>query len=193
MRCDKVNAQRCYISSQSQRVELAGLTDANDSKSLTFAEFKCGRVNLSDGFCDGRPSAAVNNNNIDAVRLMIGKDKHMTFHKIQTYLGICMSQIQSILHEYLDMKKLCSQRIPHNLTEVQKNGPRQLVQCHAYQIQERGFKFSVALSNSHPSERGRPQTRAGSSCENLVPDIRFGRKVAETRPAHVVVAPMIMV
>ena len=56
-----------------------------------FAEFKRGRVNLSDEFRDGRPSTAVNNKNIDAVRLMIKTDRHVTYHEIWASLGISMS------------------------------------------------------------------------------------------------------
>ncbi|GBP58648.1 hypothetical protein EVAR_38109_1 [Eumeta japonica] len=47
-----------------------------------FTEFKCGRVNLSDEFRDGRPSTAVNNKNIDAVRCMIETDRHVTYLEI---------------------------------------------------------------------------------------------------------------
>ncbi|GBP26714.1 hypothetical protein EVAR_23485_1 [Eumeta japonica] len=60
-----------------------------------FAEFKRGRVNLSDEFRDDRPSTAVNNKNIDAVRRMIETDRHVTIHNIRAFLGIGISQIQS--------------------------------------------------------------------------------------------------
>ncbi|GBP17693.1 hypothetical protein EVAR_8681_1 [Eumeta japonica] len=45
-----------------------------------FAEFKRDRVNLSDEFRGGRPSTAVNNNNIDAVRRIIEADSHVTYN-----------------------------------------------------------------------------------------------------------------
>ncbi|GBP20858.1 hypothetical protein EVAR_80676_1 [Eumeta japonica] len=44
-----------------------------------FGEFKRGRVSLGDEFREGRPSAAVNNKNIDAVRRMIESDKRVTY------------------------------------------------------------------------------------------------------------------
>ncbi|GBP30411.1 hypothetical protein EVAR_18210_1 [Eumeta japonica] len=40
------------------------------------------------------------------------------------------------------MKKLYSRWIPRKLTRS-KNGPRHLVQCHAYQIQNRGYVFGL--------------------------------------------------
>ncbi|GBP27963.1 CAP-Gly domain-containing linker protein 1 [Eumeta japonica] len=77
-----------------------------------------------DEFRNGRLSIAVNDNkNMDAVRRMIKTDRHMTYHEIRASLGIRMSQIQSILHSRLGISP--------------KNGPRQLVQCYAYQVQER--------------------------------------------------------
>ncbi|GBP32753.1 Beta-glucuronidase [Eumeta japonica] len=57
-----------------------------------YLEFKRGRINLSDEFRDGRPSTAVNNKNIDAVRRMIETDRRVTYHEIQAFLGIGMSQ-----------------------------------------------------------------------------------------------------
>ncbi|GBP96760.1 hypothetical protein EVAR_68207_1 [Eumeta japonica] len=53
-----------------------------------FAEYKSGRINLSNEFRDGRPSTAVN---IDGVRRMIETDRHVTYHEIQTSLGIGMN------------------------------------------------------------------------------------------------------
>ncbi|GBP66860.1 hypothetical protein EVAR_18031_1 [Eumeta japonica] len=67
-------------------------------------------VNLNDEFRDGRPSTAVNNGNIDTMRRMIETDRCVTYHEIQAFLSIGMSQIQSILHKHLGMKKLWSQK-----------------------------------------------------------------------------------
>ncbi|GBP49544.1 hypothetical protein EVAR_45608_1 [Eumeta japonica] len=60
-----------------------------------FAEFKCGRVNFSDEFHDGRLFTAVNNKNIDAAHRTIETDRHLIYHEIRASLGIGMSQIPS--------------------------------------------------------------------------------------------------
>ncbi|GBP37740.1 hypothetical protein EVAR_29941_1 [Eumeta japonica] len=52
-----------------------------------FAEFKRGRVNLTDEFHDGSPSTAVNNKAIDAVHLTIETDRHVTYHEIRASLA----------------------------------------------------------------------------------------------------------
>ncbi|GBP81538.1 hypothetical protein EVAR_57183_1 [Eumeta japonica] len=74
-------------------------------------------VSFCDESRDGGPSTAVNNKN---ARRMIEIDRHVTYHKIRASLDISMSKMQSILHRYLCMKKLCSRWIPRNLTETQK-------------------------------------------------------------------------
>ncbi|GBP51155.1 hypothetical protein EVAR_33906_1 [Eumeta japonica] len=51
--------------------------------SCKFTVFKRGRVNLRDELSDDRPSTAVNNENIDVVRCMIEKDRHITYHEIR--------------------------------------------------------------------------------------------------------------
>ncbi|GBP29672.1 Putative inorganic phosphate cotransporter, partial [Eumeta japonica] len=55
-----------------------------------FAEFKRGRVNLSDEFRYGPPFTAVNNKNVDAVRRMIEADRHVTYYEIRTSFGVGM-------------------------------------------------------------------------------------------------------
>ncbi|GBP96626.1 ATP-dependent DNA helicase PIF6 [Eumeta japonica] len=46
-----------------------------------FLEFKRGRLNLSDEFCDGLPFTAVKNKNAEAVRHIIETDRHVTYHQ----------------------------------------------------------------------------------------------------------------
>ncbi|GBP79700.1 hypothetical protein EVAR_55836_1 [Eumeta japonica] len=77
-------------------------------------------VAVDDKFSEDCTSTAVNKENIDAVRTMIKTGRHVTCHEIRESLGISINQIQSILHKQLDIKKLCSPWIPHNLTEAQK-------------------------------------------------------------------------
>ncbi|GBP26622.1 hypothetical protein EVAR_18259_1 [Eumeta japonica] len=77
----------------------------------------------NDEFHDRRPSTAVNNKNINAVRCMNETGRYVTYGEIRASLGIDWSQIQSILQKHLGMKKLCSRWIPHNLTEAQKTDP----------------------------------------------------------------------
>ncbi|KAG5319812.1 SETMR methyltransferase, partial [Pseudoatta argentina] len=83
-----------------------------------FAEFQ--RTFLCDEFREGRPSTSVVATNVDTVREMIERDRHMTYREIQASLGIDMKAIHMILHDHLSVRKLYSRWIPHNLTETQK-------------------------------------------------------------------------
>ncbi|GBP31938.1 hypothetical protein EVAR_18477_1 [Eumeta japonica] len=77
-------------------------------------------ISPSDEFRDDSPSTAVNNKNIDAVRRMIETNRRVTFHEIRASLGMGMSQIQSIVHKHLAVKKLCSWWTSRGLTKAQK-------------------------------------------------------------------------
>ena len=76
-----------------------------------FAEFQRGRTFLSDEFHEGRPSTSVVATNVDAVREMIERDRHITYREIQAFLGIDMKAIHTILHDHLSVRKLCSRWI----------------------------------------------------------------------------------
>ncbi|CAF4124133.1 unnamed protein product, partial [Rotaria magnacalcarata] len=57
----------------------------------------------------GRPSTSVTEKTIDAVRTIIEDDPHSTYQQIETILGISSTAINSIIHDYLNLKKsLCS-------------------------------------------------------------------------------------
>ncbi|GBP55243.1 Putative uncharacterized protein FLJ37770 [Eumeta japonica] len=105
-----------------------------------FAEFKHGRVNLSDELRNGRPSSAVNNKNIDTVRDMIEIDRHVTHHEIRASLGIGMSQLQSILHK---QNQLCGQRFSSPEEAVQE------YEKHVSKVtREEGHKFQRICASS---------------------------------------------
>ena len=63
---------------------------------------------LSDEFREGRLSTFVVATNVDAVREMIERDRHITYREIQASLGIDMKAIYTILHDHLSVRKLCS-------------------------------------------------------------------------------------
>lgn len=85
-----------------------------------FTEFNRGRSSLTDEPREGRPKSVVLPENIDAVRELIMRDRHVTYREIEASLGISNTSVYKILHEHLAVKKLCSRWIPHNLTIAQK-------------------------------------------------------------------------
>ena len=69
-------------------------------------------VPFLDEFREGRPSTSVAAANVDAVREMIERDRHITYSEIQASLGIDIKAIHTILHDHLSVRKLCSRWIP---------------------------------------------------------------------------------
>ena len=57
---------------------------------------------------------------IKAVRQLILQGRYVTYHEIETTLGISGTSIHSILHEHLTIKKIYSRWIPHNLSIAKK-------------------------------------------------------------------------
>jgi hypothetical protein len=72
------------------------------------AEFKCGRTSLEDDPCEGRPKSATPPEIIEQVHLMVWDDQRMKVRKIAETTYISKEHVGYILHEDLDMKKLCA-------------------------------------------------------------------------------------
>ena len=81
-----------------------------------YGEFNRGRSSLQDEFREGRPKSVVVQENIDAVRQLILQDC-LTYREIETTLSISGTNIHSILHEHLTVKKICSRWIPHKINQ----------------------------------------------------------------------------
>ncbi|KAL0892671.1 hypothetical protein ABMA27_014392 [Loxostege sticticalis] len=101
---------------------------------------------LSDDPHQSRPKTAVTQENVDVVRKLIEKDRHVTYREIQATLDIGMSQIQITLHEQLGVKKLFSRWIPHSLallgaSELSKDSTQdpQMLYTTSYQVTNPGY------------------------------------------------------
>ncbi|GBP38999.1 Putative uncharacterized protein FLJ37770 [Eumeta japonica] len=84
-----------------------------------FNEFKRGRTSFTDDLREVCSFMAKTKNNISAVRHMIKTNKRITYQQIRVSLGIDISQVHKIPHEYLAVRKLCSRWVLHSLTEAQ--------------------------------------------------------------------------
>ena len=67
-----------------------------------------------------RPSTSVTEQTIDAVRRIIEDDPHSTYQQIEAILGISSTPINSIIHDYLNLRKVCARWMPHTLIGDQK-------------------------------------------------------------------------
>jgi histone-lysine N-methyltransferase SETMAR len=72
------------------------------------AEFKRGRTSLEDDPREGRPKSATTPEIIEQVYDMILDDWRMKVREIAETIGISKERVGYILHEELDMRKLCA-------------------------------------------------------------------------------------
>jgi histone-lysine N-methyltransferase SETMAR len=84
------------------------------------AEFKCGRTGLEDDSREGRPKSATTPEIIEQVHDTVLDDRRMKVREIAETIGISKECVGYILHEELDIKKLCARWVPHLLTADQK-------------------------------------------------------------------------
>ena len=84
------------------------------------AEFKRGRTNLEDDPREGRPKSATPPEIVKQVHDMLLDDRRMKVREIAETTGISKERVGCILHEELDMKKLCARWVPRLLTADQK-------------------------------------------------------------------------
>ncbi|CAF4076146.1 unnamed protein product [Rotaria sp. Silwood2] len=85
-----------------------------------FREFQRDNFSVQDAPRSGRPSTSVNEQTIDAVRKRIEDDPHSTYQQIENILGISSTAINSIIHDYLNLRKVCARWVPHKLIDDQK-------------------------------------------------------------------------
>jgi len=76
------------------------------------AEFKRGRTFLEDDPHEGRPKSATTPEIIEQVRDMVLDEWQMKVCEIAETTGISKERVGYILHEELDMKKLCAKWVP---------------------------------------------------------------------------------
>lgn len=125
-------AVRCLIfydfkkgMTQKQCIESLKAVYGDDSPSKTtvyhwFAEFRRGRVDVSDAPREGRPRTLIVPATVDAVRKVIEADRNVTYKQIRASLGLSTKTIQTILHEELGVRKVCARWMPQNLRTEQK-------------------------------------------------------------------------
>jgi len=80
------------------------------------AEFKHGHTSLEDDPRKGHPKSATPPEIIEQVHDMVLDDRRMKAREISETIGSSKERVGYILHEELDMKKLCARWVPRLLT-----------------------------------------------------------------------------
>jgi histone-lysine N-methyltransferase SETMAR len=97
------------------------------------AKFKLGHTSLKNDPREGHPKSATTPEIIEQVHDMLLDDWRMKVHEIVQTISISKERVEYILHEELDMKKLCARWVPRLLTADQK--------CTRMKISEQCLEF----------------------------------------------------
>jgi hypothetical protein len=73
-----------------------------------FSNFKRGEMSIEDDARSGRPKEAVTDENIKKVYIIILDDRKVKLMEIAGTLKISKERVRHIVHEYLDLRKLCN-------------------------------------------------------------------------------------
>jgi hypothetical protein len=85
------------------------------------AEFKRGRTSLEDDPCEGHPESTTTPEITEQLHDMVLDDRRMKMRETAETVGISKECVGYIMHEELDMKKLCTRWMPRLLTADQKH------------------------------------------------------------------------
>jgi histone-lysine N-methyltransferase SETMAR len=84
------------------------------------AKFKDGETNFEDKPRSGRPREAVTSENIAKVKEFVTNDSHITTRRLEDVTGVSHERIIHILHNELQLKKVCAKWVPHKLSADHK-------------------------------------------------------------------------
>jgi hypothetical protein len=57
---------------------------------------------------------------IQRISDLIMQNRHATVEQLQAETGLCLATVHLIIQDDLNIRKLCSQWVPHDLTQQQK-------------------------------------------------------------------------
>lgn len=78
--------------------------------------FSEGREEVDDDEHPGRPSTSKTDENIEKVNEIVRNDRRLSIRMIASIINIDKETVRQILHDKLNMKKVCAKMVPKNLT-----------------------------------------------------------------------------
>ena len=84
------------------------------------AEFKDPERDFEDAPRSGRPPTITIDENIEAVKRIVMRDRQLSVRRVADELGISKSRVHEIMSDHLRMKKVCTRWVPKLLTPLQR-------------------------------------------------------------------------
>ncbi|XP_025415968.1 protein GVQW3-like [Sipha flava] len=91
-----------------------------------YKRFREGSEEIEGNQRVGRPCSSKTNDNISKINEIVRKDRRLSIRMIAEMVNIDKETVRQILHDELNMKKVCTKMVPKNLTLEQKDGRRQI-------------------------------------------------------------------
>uniref|UniRef100_A0A1B6MJV2 Mos1 transposase HTH domain-containing protein n=1 Tax=Graphocephala atropunctata TaxID=36148 RepID=A0A1B6MJV2_9HEMI len=82
--------------------------------------FREGRINIEDDDRSGRPSTATTDDNIERVRQVVRENRRITIDEILSKVNLSHGSVHTILHDHLNMHRICLRMVPKMLTPEHK-------------------------------------------------------------------------
>lgn len=83
-------------------------------------EFKRGRKSLEDDMRSGRPATGATPENILLIKKFLNNDRRVSIRLMQEMCALSYGTIKLILHEHLNMRKVCARWVPRMLSRFEK-------------------------------------------------------------------------
>ncbi|PNF36013.1 hypothetical protein B7P43_G00571 [Cryptotermes secundus] len=130
------------VSSRSSR-GLQGIFIALQNSSKVGKTFNEGRQNVADTHRPGHPSVS---EEVYALSMLLESDRCHTIHKLAQEPGLAHTAVLHILKECLGMRKIASQWVLHDLTEIQKWLRYNAARNHLERYEHEGEPFLCRMS-----------------------------------------------
>lgn len=88
-------------------------------------KFKDGREEVEDEH-PGRPCTSKTDENVDKIDKIIRNDRHLSIRMIIDMINIDKETVRQILHNNLNMNKVCAKMVPKNLSQDQKDNRKNI-------------------------------------------------------------------
>ena len=107
-----------------------------------YSRFHLDYMCLDDEIRTGRSIIAVTDENIVKVEELVREDRQITIRQLVHNVSVSSGTIESILHQHLGLRRVCSKLVPHLLTLEPKK--RRIEFCHSMLL-----KYSKTDSRRH--------------------------------------------
>lgn len=123
----RTNIKFCVLLKKSPAETLQMLTEAYGAEALKKSQvyewhkrFREGRVNTADEPRSGRPSTATNDEKIEQVRQVVRANRRISIDDIASEVDLSHGSVHTILHDHLEMHRICLRVVPKMLTPDHK-------------------------------------------------------------------------